>query len=96
LLGSEDVQLPAGAVVLEEGSPSSCMYFLIEGTLCITKSAVEIARLETGHMIGELGAITGEPRTAGAVTLAAVRLLRVAAERFLAVVDRFPEVCVGA
>eukprot|EP00048_Salpingoeca_helianthica_P022065 m.16190 g.16190 ORF g.16190 m.16190 type:complete len:835 (+) comp6835_c0_seq1:151-2655(+) len=92
LAGSEDVLLPPGAVVLEEGTPSTCMYFVIEGTLCITKSGVEIARLETGHMIGELGAITGETRTAGAVALTHVRLLCVAAPRFLSVIDRFPEI----
>jgi CRP-like cAMP-binding protein len=62
---SEVVQFRRGRVIFYEGYPSDRMYFLIEGMVEVSRSGKAICTLaRTGEVFGELGAITGEKRSA--------------------------------
>lgn len=81
---AEEVNLKAGAILMREGDPSDCMFFItdgvfilfmsrrrctcsrltFEGAVSIIKSGVEIARQENGGVLGEMGILTDQPRTA--------------------------------
>ncbi len=44
----------AGAVVMAEGSPNDCVYFILEGKVEIEKDGVQIATLVAGDTFGEM------------------------------------------
>lgn len=106
-LGLEWITLEAGELLVKEGDPSDAAYVVVSGRLqaMIERPEAEprlLYQLGRGELVGELGAITGEPRPA---TLRAARdsdLLRLpgslfdrlAAERPAAAVRMFREALV--
>jgi len=77
-----------GDTVLGEGSPSTSVVFVMGGTVKLVKSAasgraVVLELRGPGEVMGDLGAIDGEPRSAGAVALDLVELLVLPAAAFL-------------
>ena len=57
-------QIEAGHTLLAEGSPSPNLYLLVTGTLSVHRNGRQVASLEPGDPVGELGFILGQPRNA--------------------------------
>jgi bacteriocin-type transport-associated protein len=58
---------PAGTVLIEEGKPIEVLYVVLEGQLAVTLDALdgkEIARLQSGEILGELSFLDSRPPTA--------------------------------
>lgn len=94
----QPVVTPGGAVLFEQGDPGDSVYVLIYGRLHVSISDAETGQKELlgevlpGEAIGEIGLITGEPRTA---TLQAARdslLLRIGRESFDTICEHDPAV----
>ncbi|MEM6822349.1 MAG: cyclic nucleotide-binding domain-containing protein [Verrucomicrobiota bacterium] len=81
------VSLEDGDLLFKEGDASEDAYVVREGCLSITKSVEgsdeEIARLEVGEVVGEMGAIEGVPRSATARAVGDVLMYRISAKRIL-------------
>jgi len=63
------VEVPAGHVVIREGDPADRFYLVASGSLLVTQrtadgSVRELRRLGPDAAFGELGLLTGSPRTA--------------------------------
>lgn len=56
-----------GEVVLEEGSPSDHLALVLAGDVCVQLSGEERVTLGPGQVVGEIGVITDQPRTASVV-----------------------------
>lgn len=84
--GSEQVEIPAHGVIIEEGSHSEEMYVVVEGQLLVTKSTpdreVELARLGPGEVVGEIALLDQAPRTATVRTAEASLLIKVPVAAF--------------
>jgi CRP-like cAMP-binding protein len=77
-----------GETVLREGGPSTSVVFVTSGTVKLVKSApsgrdVVLELRGPGEVMGDLGAIDGEPRSASAVALDRVELVVLPASTFL-------------
>lgn len=83
-------QLHDGDVFIREGEPSDSMYFVNYGEVVILKGGVEIDRQRAGGVIGEMGVLTGAPRSATIKCAGEVEVLRVEAEDFIRIVDSQP------
>jgi bacteriocin-type transport-associated protein len=71
---------PAGTVLITEGKPISVLYILLDGQLSVTLSALdgkEIARLQTGEILGELSFLDSRPPTATVTALSEVTVLSI-------------------
>lgn len=87
----ELVLFPSGAAVVRQGEPSDALYLVINGRLRVVfehaEGAQTLHELRRGQTVGEIGILTGRPRTA---TVYAVRdsllarLSRAAFDRLLA------------
>lgn len=81
-----DVELPAGSVVMTQGQPGEYVCILVSGELSVRLSGGrlerELARLEPPAVVGEVAMLTGQPRSAGVVATTAVRLLEMPIETF--------------
>lgn len=56
--------VPRGAVLLEQGSASDEMFFVLAGHFTATVGTTVVGFIEAGSVIGELGFFTGQPRSA--------------------------------
>jgi MFS family permease len=80
-------EVPAGETIIVEGDAGDAAYLVIDGTLSVVKSGVEVARVGPGDHVGEIALLQDRPRTASVTAVTHARLL---------VIDRFSFVCVVA
>ncbi|MEM7255314.1 MAG: serine/threonine-protein kinase [Pseudomonadota bacterium] len=68
-----------GEPVLKEGDSASCFYLVVDGELSVQKAESEFSTLVRGDCFGELGALTGQQRTATVLSKSKSRVLSVPA-----------------
>jgi eukaryotic-like serine/threonine-protein kinase len=66
---AEWIRLPPDAEIVQEGQADASFYVLVTGEVSVTKSTRQIVRLYPGDCFGEMGLLSGRPRTA---TIAAI------------------------
>ncbi len=60
----ELLKFPAGSAIIAEGEPGSGLFVLRSGAAAVTRGGRSVAALQPGALIGEIGFITGTPRSA--------------------------------
>lgn len=79
--GAKKVTFKNGDPLFNEGQPSDCMFLIKKGVVAIRKrrgtAQVEIARVYTNEVIGELAFFDRQPRSATAVAVSAVDALKI-------------------
>ena len=69
-------------VLCKEGDKSTDMFILLAGELAIKKGNVELARVQPVEIVGEMGLITGQPRSAMVETAKNTTLLLISKMKF--------------
>ncbi len=92
----EWLSLPGGATLFSGGELSDAMYIVLSGCLGVFVAAPLdrrrlMARVVAGDTAGEMGLISGRPRTATVVALRDTELARLSREAFDRVFRRHPE-----
>ena len=87
----ERLHLPAGATVIREGEPGDTMFVLVQGELSVTVKGKPIDYLLPGSVLGEMAMLDSRSRSATAVAVSAVELVRFDRARFLELVRQRPE-----
>lgn len=72
-----EVDVPAGAPLIEEGALDDHLFVLVEGSLRVHRGDRVLATLGPGASVGELAALVPEPRSATVTALEPSRLLRI-------------------
>jgi serine phosphatase RsbU (regulator of sigma subunit) len=90
----ERVRLPAGATVIREGEPGDAMFVLVRGELSITVQGKPIDYLLPGSVLGEMAMLDARSRSATAVAVGDVELVRFDRRRFLELLRQRPEFAV--
>ncbi|TBR20645.1 cyclic nucleotide-binding domain-containing protein, partial [bacterium] len=60
---------PAGEVIIKENEPGRGLYVLRSGVVGVLREGKQLAELQPGSILGEIGFVTGAPRTATVETL---------------------------
>ena len=93
--GLPEVRFQPGDVLLSEGSPGGALYILVDGTVSVTKTGAEVARIaEPGAVFGEMSALLETPISA-TVTAQTESRMRVADDP-LAFLRSHPEMALHA
>lgn len=90
LSGAISQTRPAGHVLMEEGGPSDCLYYLVRGEVSIVKGEIEVLRIGEGGILGEMGILTDQPRSASVVAVTEIEVLRVEGSTFHQVLEIYP------
>ena len=91
--GAEHLHHPGGTELFRQGDPGEAFYVVLSGEVQLKDSTAQVvATVKPGGFFGELALLTGEPRTATAVTAAACELAAVGREDFRSVVMANPAV----
>ncbi len=89
------IEYKDGDIIFREGEPSDCAFEIIKGQVEIAKSssdgAVELAVLEPGEMLGEMGLLDHGDRSATAKAVGGTKLRIINREEFLAFLKDKPE-----
>ena len=85
-----------GEVITRQGAVAHWLYLLIVGTadvkLMVAGESKIIARLESPGFFGEMGLMTGDPRTASVVATSDVECFRLDKEGFRGILERRPQI----
>lgn len=80
-----------GELIFRQGDDSEgCMFAILEGDVEIERDGRVVARLGPGNLVGEMGLIDNEPRSASARARSPVRIAVVPRKRFLFLVQQHP------
>ncbi len=88
----------AGQLICREGEPSDSLFVLCDGVAraCVTLPATEtvttVARLRPGSIVGEVGLITSQPRSASVIAQSDVTVMELTRDHFAQIVARHPQV----
>jgi CRP-like cAMP-binding protein len=82
---SEVLEFEADTVLLKEGSVATSCYYVLKGRIQVVKKtkkqkAVPLATVHAGDFVGEMALLSGEKRSASAVSATRVKLLEVKRE----------------
>ena len=89
---AEQVEVPAGAVLIRQGEPADALWILARGELPVSvtvagSAAQELAPVTAPGYVGEVGLLKGIPRTATVRASQDAVLLRIAGPDFLAAME---------
>jgi signal transduction histidine kinase len=91
---SRRVDVPAGQVLMKEGTPADGLYVILEGRLEVTKRdgdhEVVLAQRQPGEFLGEMSLIESGPRTASVRALERSDLLVVSPDAFQSLLKTSP------
>ena len=75
--------IPAGTVIIREGTPGERFYLIDHGEVSVLKNGVEVARLGPGDYVGEISLLKQVPTTATVVAQTDVELLALDPDIFI-------------
>lgn len=79
----DSMSVAAGDVLFREGDEAKTMYAVVFGELSVLVRGVEIETVGAGGIVGEMGLINGQPRTATVVAKSASSVVTVDEKDFL-------------
>ncbi len=86
----EEVTVPAGRVLCEEGTIGREFFLIVEGTAAVKRNGRKVATLGPGDYFGELALLDRRPRSATVVSETEMLLLVLGQRQFNGVLDAVP------
>ncbi len=89
---------PAGSVLIHQGDIGNTMYVILAGTVRVQREHVSLAGpivladLTPGQVVGEMGVLDGDPRSATVIAVDDVETVELTAVDLTQVMLQFPEV----
>lgn len=88
---SDEVQVGAGTVVVDQGDPGTECYVIVDGTASVYVRGEFVASSGPGSMVGEMALVDHRPRTATVVADTDLDLLRFDSNAFTTLLDEMPK-----
>ena len=87
---SDEVRVPAGKVLCEEGSPGHEFYLVLEGEAAVSRKKKKVATVGPGQYFGEMALLDRGPRSATVTAATDMTLLVLGQREFSGVLDEVP------
>ena len=87
---SDDVDVPKGKVLVQEGKPGHEFFLIINGNASVKRGKREIAKLGPGQYFGELALLDRGPRSASVIAKDDMEVLVLGQREFAGVIDEVP------
>lgn len=89
---SDEIDLPAGRTLCEQGSTGREAFVIIEGTAEVRRNDKKVATFGPGDCVGELALLDHGPRTATVTAATDLKVLVIGAREFAAIIDDVPPI----
>ena len=86
----EEISVPAGRVLCEEGTVGREFFFVVDGTAVVRRGGRKIATIGPGGYFGELSLLDRKPRSATVESATEMKLLVLDQRRFNGLLDAMP------
>ena len=90
----DEVEFPAGSVLMREGAHESWLFILVDGQVEVSRSDRRVM-LGPGDVVGEMQVLDSQPRSATVTALTAVHTFKLSKAAFEEAVRTRPEVALG-
>jgi len=87
---SDEVRVPAGKVLVEEGRPGHEFFLILDGKASVKRGKKKIADLGPGQYFGEMALLDRGPRSATVVADTDMDVLVLGQREFAGVIDEVP------
>jgi CRP/FNR family cyclic AMP-dependent transcriptional regulator len=87
---SDEVEVPAGKTLVEEGKPGHEFYLIVDGMASVLRNGRRIAKLGPGQYFGELALLDRGPRSATVQADTDMTVLVLGQREFAGVLDEVP------
>ncbi len=88
---TDEVLIPAGSVVVDQGDPGTDCYVILDGTASVYVRGDHVASSGPGSMVGEMALVDHRPRTATVVADTDLDMLRFNSEAFRKLLKEMPK-----
>jgi CRP-like cAMP-binding protein len=88
----DEIDVPAGRVLMREGDTGHEFFVLVNGTVGIERGGRRIRSIEPGDYFGEIALLSEGPRTATATSESPATLLVLGHREFHSLMDQFPSI----
>lgn len=88
----DEVDLPAGRVLMKQGAYAGEFYVIISGTVRVERDGVHVRDLGPGEFLGELALLGNIARTATATCVDAGRFLVLGHREFHSLLSQYPAI----
>lgn len=90
--GSDDlIDLPAGAVLFEEGEAADFMYVIVKGEIGLSLHGARLATVSKGAVLGEMALVSADPRSATATAQKDSQLAPIDVHSFKLLIQHTPD-----
>jgi CRP-like cAMP-binding protein len=89
---ADEVDIPAGKVLMKEGEPGREFYVIVDGTVRIERGGKAIRTMGPGDFFGDIALVVERPRIATVIVETDSRFLVVGHREFHSLMDRFPSI----
>lgn len=89
---TDDLRVPVGTTLMDEGSFPHELEVIVEGTADIIIGGNKVGEVGPGTILGEMALLEHSRRTATVVTTSDTKLIVMSARAFAALMDKFPEI----
>lgn len=90
------LRFAAGQTIIREGEPGDVLFLIFTGSVQVMgqgpQGPLELAQLTRGALFGEVGFLSGKPRTATVVTREATELVAFPRVQLESILDAYPKV----
>jgi len=87
---SDEIEVPAGKVLCEQGKPGFEFYLILDGTASVKRNGRKVTELGPGGSFGELALLTRLPRNATVEAATDMTLLVLGQREFSGLLDEVP------
>src|ERR1017187_7480749 len=88
----DEVVVPAGKVLVEEGRIGMEFFLIVSGTAAVTREGKKVATLGPGGYFGELALLDRRPRSASVVSATDMDLLVLSQRQFNGLLESVPTI----
>lgn len=89
-----ELDFPAGAVLVHEGTVAHEMYVVLDGTLEVTRGGTHVAEIGPGGFAGEMALLTRSHRNSTVLAKSDARVLHIDGRGFTALLEDVPRIAV--
>jgi CRP/FNR family cyclic AMP-dependent transcriptional regulator len=87
---SDEVTLPAGKTLCEQGAVGREAYVIVAGTAEVRRNKKKVAEIGPGTCVGELALLDHQPRTASVIATTDLTVLVIGVREFASLIDEVP------
>ena len=89
---TDEVTIPSGKVLCEQGSIGREAFVLVDGTAEVRRNKKKVASIGAGTCVGELALLDHGPRTASVIATTDMTVLVIGVREFAGIIDEIPSI----